>query len=177
VDRDARRSLLSIGAPRPGETWADLGCGDGGFALLLAEEIGPSGQVVAIDQDADAIRRLNAALARRPQDGGARVETRIANAAKPGALPTLDGMLLANILHACRDATALLRIAHAALGPAGRALVIEYDRADANRWVPHPIPAEALPELARGAGFAEVEVGARVPSAFGPAIYAAVARK
>jgi hypothetical protein len=54
--------------------------------------------------------------------------------------------------------------------------VIEYDRPDSNRWVPHPVPVKALPQLALDAGIQPFEVHARVPSDFGSMIYAAVSR-
>lgn len=47
--------LASLG-PRPGETALDLYCGAGLFAGVLAEAVGPQGWVVAIEQDAAAVR-------------------------------------------------------------------------------------------------------------------------
>lgn len=38
-------------APVPGETWVDATCGAGGHTRLLAERIGPSGRLIAVDQD------------------------------------------------------------------------------------------------------------------------------
>ncbi|HEX9033935.1 MAG TPA: methyltransferase domain-containing protein [Streptosporangiaceae bacterium] len=42
--------------PEPGETALDLFCGAGLFAGVLAQAVGPQGTVVAVEQDADAVR-------------------------------------------------------------------------------------------------------------------------
>ena len=37
--------------PLPGETWVDATCGGGGHSRLIAEAIGPTGRLIALDQD------------------------------------------------------------------------------------------------------------------------------
>ena len=46
--------LLREGVTRGG-TWADLGAGTGAFTLALAELVGPSGEVIAVDRDRGAL--------------------------------------------------------------------------------------------------------------------------
>jgi tRNA/tmRNA/rRNA uracil-C5-methylase (TrmA/RlmC/RlmD family) len=48
--------VLAEAAPQPGETALDLYCGAGLFAGVLAGAVGPEGAVVAIEQDATAVR-------------------------------------------------------------------------------------------------------------------------
>jgi tRNA/tmRNA/rRNA uracil-C5-methylase (TrmA/RlmC/RlmD family) len=48
--------VLAEAALRPGEIALDLYCGAGLFAGVLAEAVGPDGAVVAIEQDATAVR-------------------------------------------------------------------------------------------------------------------------
>jgi tRNA/tmRNA/rRNA uracil-C5-methylase (TrmA/RlmC/RlmD family) len=48
--------VLAEAAPQPGEMALDLYCGAGLFAGVLAEAVGPEGAVVAIEQDAQAVR-------------------------------------------------------------------------------------------------------------------------
>ena len=86
--------LLREGVTRGG-TWADLGAGTGAFTLALAELVGPSGEVIAIDRDRGALRELERAI--RP--GGATVRTLGADFTKPVALDSLDGVVMANSLH------------------------------------------------------------------------------
>jgi len=50
--------LLDIGL-RPLYTFIDVGCGDGFFTLPAARLVGEKGSVYALDEDSDAIDRLN----------------------------------------------------------------------------------------------------------------------
>ena len=176
MNRAQRLTLLRAGDPRPGEAWADLGCGEGAFTLLLAEELGSGGSVVAIDRDAGAIDKLRIALGKNRAGSPASVDPRVEELTRLQKLPPLDGALLANALHYLPEPASVLGTVKKALCPGGRILVIEYDRSDSNRWVPYPIPVKALPQLALDAGIQPFEVRARVPSDFGRMIYAAVSR-
>lgn len=42
---------LELLAPQPGEVWADCTTGGGGHTRLIAEHVGPTGRVLALDQD------------------------------------------------------------------------------------------------------------------------------
>jgi 16S rRNA (cytosine1402-N4)-methyltransferase len=57
---------LSGLAPRPGETWVDTTCGGGGHTIAIAEAVGPTGQVIALDQDASMLVMAASRLAGRP---------------------------------------------------------------------------------------------------------------
>jgi 16S rRNA (cytosine1402-N4)-methyltransferase len=50
-------------APRPGGVWVDATLGLGGYARRIAERVGPTGTVVGIDRDEQALRIASAALA------------------------------------------------------------------------------------------------------------------
>jgi tRNA/tmRNA/rRNA uracil-C5-methylase (TrmA/RlmC/RlmD family) len=50
------RAVLAGLDPRPGDMALDLYCGAGLFAGLLAEAVGPDGAVLAVEQDAAAVR-------------------------------------------------------------------------------------------------------------------------
>ena len=52
--------------PRPGEVWVDATLGGGGHARLLAERVGPSGRLLALDQDAAAVERARPSFAAMP---------------------------------------------------------------------------------------------------------------
>ena len=54
-------------APQPGERAMDLYCGVGVFALALADAVGPTGGVLAVESDARAIRDAKANLRQRPE--------------------------------------------------------------------------------------------------------------
>jgi 16S rRNA (cytosine1402-N4)-methyltransferase len=53
------RELIDLVEPRPGQTAIDCTFGDGGHARLLAERLGPSGTLVAIDRDPVAEGRFH----------------------------------------------------------------------------------------------------------------------
>ncbi|MBL8865867.1 MAG: 16S rRNA (cytosine(1402)-N(4))-methyltransferase RsmH [Planctomycetia bacterium] len=49
-------------APRPGETWVDCTLGGAGHAVAIAEAIGPTGRLIALDQDETMIDRVRPRL-------------------------------------------------------------------------------------------------------------------
>ena len=160
--------LLRDGVTRGG-TWADLGAGTGAFTLALAELVGPSGEIVAIDRDRGALRELERAI--RP--GGATVRTLGADFAKPLALDSLDGVVMANSLHFVRDKSPVLALVHTMLKPSGRLLLVEYDTDDGNPYVPHPLSFETWRALADASGFTGTRKLASVPSRFLGRIFSA----
>lgn len=175
---DAQRLiLLRSGDPRSGEHWADLGCGEGSFTLPLAELLGSRGSILAVDRDPDALNKLRDALHKLDGRGLARIDRQLGEITSLPALPRLDGVVLSNVLHYVAQPAPVLARVNDALRPGGRIVLIEYDRADRNPWVPHPIPLSALSALAQAAGIPPFNVGARVASDFGSMVYAAVSRR
>ena len=160
--------LLREGVTRGG-TWADLGAGTGAFTLALAELVGPSGEVIAVDRDRGALHELERAL--RP--GGATVRTLGADFTKPIAVNSLDGVVMANSLHFVRDKSPVLALVHTMLKPSGRLLLVEYDTDNGNPYVPHPLSFETWRALADASGFTGTRKLATVPSRFLGRIYSA----
>jgi SAM-dependent methyltransferase len=176
-DREAL-DLIEAAVPRARGIWADLGAGQGTFTRALAERLEPGARIYAVDRDARAVASLRRWASRTP----ARVIVVQADFTPPFELPelggaALDGILLANALHFVHDADEVLARLASRLAAAGRVVLVEYERRAASRWVPHPIPVARLPELARRAGLAPPRVVATRPSAFGGALYAAVAER
>src|SRR4029079_1032936 len=68
VDHADHVRLLRDGVTSGG-TWADLGAGTGAFTLALAELVGPTGEVIAVDRDRGALRELERTVRR---GGGSR---------------------------------------------------------------------------------------------------------
>jgi 16S rRNA (cytosine1402-N4)-methyltransferase len=58
--------VLSALAPQPGQSFADGTLGGGGHTRLLAERVGPTWRVVAVDRDPHVIARAERALAGLP---------------------------------------------------------------------------------------------------------------
>jgi SAM-dependent methyltransferase len=150
--------------------WADLGAGEGTFTRALVSLLGPSARVYAVERDAAGVAALEALK-------DPRISVVRGDFTEPLDLPRLNGVLFANALHfvpTTRQAAVLSRIARG-VEAGGRVVFVEYDRRTASQWVPHPISAERLHDLALEAGLgAPVVVGSR-PSAYSGSLYAAYA--
>jgi ubiquinone/menaquinone biosynthesis C-methylase UbiE len=167
-------ALIRGGVPGPGGVWADLGAGTGNFSWALAELIGASGTIYAIDRDAKAIRQLHQRMSQT--DPGAAIIPQQADFTRPLDLPTLDGVLMANALHFVREQAAALALVASYLRPGGRLLLVEYDLRAPVPWVPYPVSLERLELLAADAGFEKPsEIGRRVSPSSGGAMFAALA--
>jgi len=162
--------------------WADLGAGTGTFTRALTEVLGPGSTVYAVDDNASAVRALRDLSA--PGTSDARVIAMKADFTRPLEFPgledgrtQLDGILLANALHFVRDAERVLSRLVEDVRPGGRVIVVEYDRREASRWVPYPIPASRWPRLAESAGLAEPTITATRPSSYSGTLYTGVATR
>jgi SAM-dependent methyltransferase len=171
--------LIAPGVRDAGPSWLELGAGEGAFSLALADLLGPFGHILALDRDAAALRRLEAAASTfRPATGSpASIEILVGDIRDALPVGPWDGVLAANSLHFLEDPVAVLRSAATVLHPGGRFIVVEYDADRGNPWVPHPFSARRFPTLAADAGFVDAHEIGRVPSRFLGAIYAAMARR
>lgn len=170
-------ALIAGGVQNAGGVWADLGAGTGTFTLALANLLGEGGTVHAVDASGSALAQLE----RRARGlSGARVVTTVGDFTEPLSLDDLDGVLMANSLHFVdhRTQRRVLAAVSGFLGAGGALVLVEYDVARGNMWVPFPVPLERFVDLAQEVGLGEpLEVGRR-RSAYGPRdMYAAVARK
>ena len=50
---------------KPGDRVCDIGCGSGAYTIALAEEVGETGQVYAVDIHRDALHTLAGTLEKR----------------------------------------------------------------------------------------------------------------
>jgi SAM-dependent methyltransferase len=177
MDHRDHVALIRGGVPDSGGTWADIGAGEGAFTLALADVLGPSARIFAVDRDAGALRANAEAMARR--FAATQLTTLVADLEGPLDLPMLDGLVVANVLHFVPRArhVAAIRSLAAYLRPDAPFIVVEYDAERGNPWVPHPFSMRGWERLAAEAGLeGTTEIG-RVPSRFLGAIYAAVSRR
>lgn len=165
---DLLRPLIT----REGEAWADIGAGSGVFSRALAQLLGSDGVVYAVDRDSAAVRKLESLPARA---ASARIVAILGDLTGDLSLPKLDGALLANTLHFVppADQTRVLARVVDLLQPAGQLILVEYDGRPSNRWVPYPVSATRLAEIAASAGLSRPEVTATRPSSYGGVLYLA----
>lgn len=173
MDHAEMVALIRAGVPNQAGAWADLGAGTGNFTWALAELLGPTAAITAIDRDTRAV----AALEQRAQrDTDALIVARQADLTRLLTLPPLDGILAANALHFVRNQQAALHLIRQQLRPGGRLLIVEYEQALPIPWVPFPLPYQRFAALAHATGFGEIMyVGQRVSPSSGRVLYAASA--
>jgi len=167
-------ALIARGLDDAGPRWLELGAGTGAFTLALLDLLGEGADVVALDQDANALRGLEEEARRRFPS--AAVRSLVADFTRP--LPvepaSFDGVLMANSLHFARDKEPVLAGAIRMLKPGGRFLLVEYGSDCGNRWVPWPIGYPTWSELAARVGLRDTQRIEQVPSRFLGSMYAAV---
>ena len=86
----------------------------------------------------------------------------------------LAGANFANALHYTPTPAAVLANVAGLLQEDAQIIVVEYDRASANRWVPYPITPSRLGMIASQAGLNSTRLVGRRRSAFGGTMYCAV---
>jgi ubiquinone/menaquinone biosynthesis C-methylase UbiE len=107
----------------PGDRVADLGAGGGYFLPYLAEAVGPTGTVYAVDVDPEITRDLESQVA---AEGHANVVVVLGQTDDPD-LPDgrIDLVLLVNTYHHIDDRPAYFTRLRGDLGPSGRVAVID----------------------------------------------------
>jgi ubiquinone/menaquinone biosynthesis C-methylase UbiE len=149
VSPDDARALiahpsLSTGGP---QVWADLGCGDGTFSVALASLLPAGSTVHAIDSDSGALARVPS------RHGDVAIVTHAGDFTQfPWPVDGLDGVMMANSLHYVSDKGAFLSRVDEMLRRR-RMLLVEYDIARANAWVPYPLTYSAAVEMFRSIGY------------------------
>jgi ubiquinone/menaquinone biosynthesis C-methylase UbiE len=171
VNHDDHVRLIRAGVEGAGRRWLELGAGEGAFTLALADVLGAEGEIVALDRDAGALRRLVAEMGRRFP--GTRLTARVGDFRTSLPDGPFDGVLAANSLHFVADPLSVVMRARVAVRPGGRLIVVEYDADRGNPWVPHPFSFATWTSMSAEAGLTGTRLIGRVPSRFLGAIYAA----
>ncbi|GHO94997.1 hypothetical protein KSF_050450 [Reticulibacter mediterranei] len=163
--------LLRKGVLEPGGVWADLGCGEGAFTLALADLLGPSCTIYAVDKNARALEQLERTM--HAMFPAVTLHCLAADFTQPLSLPTLDGIVMANSLHYVRKKEAMLQSVHGYLRSGGSLLLVEYNTDRSNPWIPYPLSYEAWSALAGRSGLRETHLLEKVPSRYVREMYSA----
>ena len=134
----------------PGGRVADVGAGGGYFTFRLAEAVGATGRVYAVDVDSDLLAYVASQARKR---GLPQVETLKASEAATG-LPEAccDLIFLAHVFHHLPDPERYFRRAASALAPRGRVAIVE-SAADAESPSGHATAPERIAAAMSRAGF------------------------
>jgi trans-aconitate methyltransferase len=155
-------------------TWADLGAGTGTFTRALSDLLGPGSVIYAVDRDRAPVDELKSIA--RDEKNVVPVHADFTQNFDVKELKIrLDGVFLANALHFVKNADEVLARLTSTLRPGGRVVIVEYDRREASRWVPYPIPRARLASLAAHAGLTTPKVVASRASEYQGELYVAVA--
>lgn len=107
-----------FGDLHPGDVVVDVGCGAGLDTLIAAQQVGPTGRVIAVDMT-DAMREKTAAGARAL--GLTTIEVRDGYAEALPVIDTMADVVISNgVINLCPDKPAVLRELFRVLKPGGR---------------------------------------------------------
>ena len=110
-------------AVEEGDRIADVGAGSGFFTFRLSPRVGPTGRVIAVDIDDDALGDLREDAARA---GLTNIETIVSDRDDPKLPPqSVDGVLIVNAYHEMRDYEAMLAGIRRALRADGRLVIVD----------------------------------------------------
>jgi ubiquinone/menaquinone biosynthesis C-methylase UbiE len=145
---------------KTGSVVADVGAGDGAYAVPLARTVGASGRVIAVDISTRALERLRARLERGSVTNVMVIQGEVDN---PKLDPdSVDAVLIVNAYHEMTEYQSMLRHIRAALKPQGRLVIADF-ASPSHRAEPreqqtrrHEIAPEIVLQEVRAAGFAIV---------------------
>ena len=125
---------------KDGDIVADIGCGNGYYALRVAERVGPRGIVLAVDVQQGMLDQL---AERQAEAGITNVYPILGEFSDPLLPPgKVDWVLLVDAYHEFSEPEAMLAKIKECLAPDGRVALLEY-RADLDvSTLPIPIPRD-----------------------------------
>jgi protein-L-isoaspartate O-methyltransferase len=162
ADRERVQKLPEIMkalAFRPGERVADIGAGTGYFTFQVAEAVGPTGRVIALDIAPEMLEYLDLRIKARQAEN---VSTRRVASDDPQLAPgSVDTILMVDAIHYVKDRSAYAKKLAAGLAPGGRLVVIDYRPKPMSErpWGPPPeqqFPKEQLDMEMSAGGFVPV---------------------
>ena len=120
--------LIQALALRPGMTVADIGAGTGYYSWRIAQRIGPSGRVLAVDVQPEMLVLLDREMGKR---GVRNVKSVLGSTTDPN-LPTggVDLAIMVDVYHEFDHPREMLEAISRSLAPGGRIAFVEYRAED-----------------------------------------------
>jgi ubiquinone/menaquinone biosynthesis C-methylase UbiE len=110
---------------KPGTRIADLGAGDGTFAVALARRVGPSGHVYATELDAERLADIRRAATAAGLPNVTVIEGAVSSTNLPEAC--CDALFSRVVYHHLTDPAAINADIFRALRPGGRLVIIDFE--------------------------------------------------
>lgn len=143
--------VLKALAIKPGESIADIGAGSGYFAFKLANHVGATGHVYAVDISSDMILFMN----RKIREMKLRNVSTILSAPDDPLIinGSVNRFFICNTWHHIQNRTGYLGLIKKALRPGGQIVLLDYKK--------EPLPVGPPPEMkmAREEAVKEMEAG------------------
>lgn len=108
---------------KPGQTVLDVGCGPGTFSIAMAEMVGESGRIIAVDVQEEMLQILRKKSAQHGLEP--RIVTHKSDPDRIGVLEKVDFALAFYMVHEVPDAESFLKEIASLLKPGGKLLVVE----------------------------------------------------
>ena len=163
VDRAELEQLVEVLAVEPGDVVADVGAGDGKWAVALAPAVGDTGRIYATEVDPKDLDRIRSRVDREGVTNVSVVEGDQNDTGLPDAC--CDAILLRRVYHHFQNPRVMQNELRNALRGDGRLLVIDFDTR--RRWrrpsgIPesrdgHGISKEMLVSEMEEAGFVLID--------------------
>jgi ubiquinone/menaquinone biosynthesis C-methylase UbiE len=122
------KTLLEVLHLKPGQTVADIGCGNGFYTLPIARIIGPKGKVFALEIQSEMLEMLAA----RADIAGVTNTVPILGTVADPKLPenSVDLALLVDVYHEFSNPEEMLQGIRRSLKPGGRMVQVEFRAED-----------------------------------------------
>lgn len=121
-------TLMKVLDAQPGDTVADLGCGNGFYSLRLGKQIGPKGVVLAVDIQTEMLRLLKARAAEQEVENIRPILGTLIDPKLPEK--SIDLALLVDVYHEFSHPVQMLKEIRASLAPRGRLAMVEFRSED-----------------------------------------------
>lgn len=160
-DQDERERLAALLRITAGSRVADVGAGNGDFAVAFAEAVGPAGHVYATEISESSLARIRRAAERRGLNNVTVVEVADDDSRLPEGC--CDAIYLRNVYHHLTKPEPTVATLYRALKPGGRLAIVDFRPSGrAVSGVPgnrggHGIAPSLVVEELTAAGFREVE--------------------
>ena len=154
--QNPREILLNIGL-KPGDTFIDVGSGDGYFAIPAAKIVGEQGRIFALDSNEEVLRRLEVKAASERLDNISLKEGYAEDVVL--CRGCADFVFFGIVLHDFKDLTKVLRNAKTMLKKDGKLINLDFTK-DSNIGPPKSIKfsRETATRIVECAGFNVIEV-------------------